>query len=86
MTLSETAEAAVRNIEQALSLTLQEEKKQKVTKAIEKALIDAVLKTSQTNTKVIDQCCSADKDMAHKINDEIERNKKALIANLSSFR
>ena len=86
MTLSETAEAAVRNIEEALSLTLQDEKKQKVTKAIEKALIDAVLTTSQTNANVISRCCSADKDMAHKINDEIERNKKALIANLSSFR
>ena len=86
MTLSETAEAAVRNIETALSLTLQDDRKQKVTKAIEKALIDAVLTTSQTNTKVIDRCCSADKDMAHKINDEIERNKTALIANLSSLR
>ncbi|MDJ0958161.1 MAG: hypothetical protein QNI91_14935 [Arenicellales bacterium] len=86
MTLSETAEAAVRNIETALSISLEDEKKQKVTKAIEKALIDAVLEISSTSTKVISQCCSADKDMAHKINDEIERNKKALIANLSSFR
>ena len=86
MTLSETAEAAVRNIEAALSLTLEEDRKQKVTKAIEKALIDAVLTTSQTSTKVINRCCSADRDMAHKINDEIERNKNALIANLSSLR
>ena len=86
MTLSETAEAAVRNIEAALSISLEEEKKQKVTKAIEKALIDAVLEISKSSTRVVDRCCSADKDMAYKINDEIERNKKALIANLSSFR
>ena len=86
MTLTETAEAAVSNIEAALSLTLEEDRKQKVTKAIEKALIDAVLTTSQTSTKVINRCCSADRDMAHKINDEIERNKNALIANLSSLR
>ena len=86
MTLSETAEAAVRNIETALSITLEEERKQKVTKAIEKALIDAVLTISQSNTKVINQCCSADRDMAYKINDEMERNKNALIANLSSLR
>ena len=86
MTLSETAEAAVHNIEDALSISLEEEQKQKVTKAIEKALIDAVLTISQSSSKVINRCCSADKDMAHKLNDEMERHKNALIANLSAFR
>lgn len=86
MTLSETSQAAVRNIEDALSITLEEEQKGKVTKAIEKALIDAVLEISKSSSKAVTRCCSADRDMAHKLNDELERNKNALIANLSSFR
>jgi hypothetical protein len=35
---------------------------------------------------VLTTVCSADKDLAHKIADEIRRNEEALIANLSSVR
>lgn len=86
MSMSQNAEAAARNIQQALSVPLTDEQSKKVAKAIEKALIDTVLETCQTSSQAINRCCSADKDMAHKLNDEIERGKDALIANLSSLR
>ena len=35
---------------------------------------------------VVKECCSPDLDIAHKIRQEIERSKTALIANLSSLR
>ena len=50
------------------------------------AIIDAVLEERSRCATVVKTICSADKDLAHKIADEIRRNEEALIANLSSLR
>ena len=86
MKLSQNAETAVRKIQETLSESLTDDQSKKITKVIEKALIDSVLETCQSSSLAINHCCSADQDMAHKLNAEIERSKVALIANLTSFR
>lgn len=86
MSLSENTDSAVGKIKEAISVPLTEEQTRQVTKAVEKALIDTVLETCQSSSQAIIRCCSADRDMAHKLNEEIERGKEALIANLSSLR
>ncbi len=57
-----------------------------VAELIERALMDAALEDSEECAKVAMVCCSADRDLAHKIADEIRRKNVALIANLSSMR
>ena len=86
MKLSQNSEAAVRKIQETLSDSLTDEQSRMITKVIEKALIDSVLETCQSSSRAVNRCCSADQDMAHKLNEEIERSKVALIANLTSFR
>ena len=57
-----------------------------IAELIERALMDAALEDSEECAKVAMVCCSADRDLAHKIADEIRRKNVALIANLSSMR
>ncbi len=57
-----------------------------VAELIERALMDAALEDSEECAKVAMVCCSADRDLAHKIAEEIRRKNVVLIANLSSMR
>lgn len=57
-----------------------------VAELIERALMDAALEDSEECAKVAMVCCSPDRDLAHKIAEEIRRKNVALIANLSSMR
>jgi hypothetical protein len=82
MNFRERAEGTAKAILGIVEVEASTEKRKLVAATIEKALIDAVLE----GAKVAMKCCSADRDLAHKIGDEIERKKAALIANLSSMR
>lgn len=58
-----------------------------VVKAIEQAIIDALLQERERcATVAYDQVCSEDRDKAHKVADEIRRIRTALSANLDSMR
>lgn len=86
MNFQERAEGVAKTIIGILEAAPSTEQKGRVAAAIERALIDAVLEGADEDAKVAMKCCSADRDLAHKIADEIERKKAALIANLSSMR
>ncbi|MEK9754551.1 MAG: hypothetical protein VW338_15260 [Rhodospirillaceae bacterium] len=62
------------------------DKSAEVTRTIEKALVGVAKETQVRCLDVVQVCCSADKDLAHKISDELVRKQAALIANLSSMR
>ena len=57
-----------------------------VKSVIQEAVIKAVLETRSTCVDVAKECCSADRDLAHKVAEEIRLANTALIANLSSMR
>ena len=86
MTIRSRSEDAAGKVTDALSLSLSEEQTKELVMIIERAVIDAMVEANQRCTQVAKDCCSADRDMAHKIADEIERSHKALIANLSAMR
>ena len=54
--------------------------------AFDQAMIDAIQEVTRVNSDAVGRCCTPDQDIAAKLNEQIERNRKALIANLSSFR
>ena len=63
------------------------EHKMEVVKAIEQAIIDALLQERERCASVAyDQVCSEDRDKAHKVAEEIRRIRTALSANLNSMR
>ncbi len=53
---------------------------------LERAIIDSYQDSAGRCAKVAREFCSADKDLAYKVADEIRRANIALIANLSSMR
>jgi hypothetical protein len=86
MKLKERADKAAEDVLRVLGATPDEKQAKGISAAIEKAVIAAVLEEAGRCTTVAKACCSADRDMAHKIETEIRRANDVLIANLSSMR
>jgi len=86
MTLRERAHRAAEEVNDALSPPLTEEQMKQVAEIVENAMTAAINETSLKSRDAALTCCSADRDMAHKIEAEIELAKKALLANLMSLR
>ena len=53
---------------------------------IEQAIIVSYQDAAERCAKVASDCCAADRDLAHKVADQIQLANTALIANLSSLR
>ena len=86
MSFRERSESAARGVYDTLAAAPSDEQAKAVVAIIEKAIIDAVVEANQRCTNVAMKCCSADRDIAHKIAEEIKREETALIANLSAMR
>ncbi|MDH3688527.1 MAG: hypothetical protein OEU36_03455 [Gammaproteobacteria bacterium] len=86
MNLGQRARKAAEEIGNILSPSLKDKEVQRIAGIIESAMTDTIQETSQVSSEAAYTCCSADRDMAHKIAAEIELAKKALLANLMSLR
>lgn len=80
------ANDAVAQIRKAVSTPLTEQETAKVTKIITDTLTKAVLQTSKEHTDAAVVCCGPEADIAHKIAEEADRARQALIANLVAMR
>jgi hypothetical protein len=87
MALSSTAEKAARKIDEALAdYDLSDQEKAEILKIIGKSLMQTVEETTDTHNQAMVICCGPEADLAHKIAEEVERKKVALIANLKALR
>lgn len=86
MEFRKRAQNAAKNLFGILQAAPSAKLEAQVVKVIEQAMIDTLLEESERCTKVAKECCSADKDLAHKIGERIQQTQTALIANLSSMR
>lgn len=87
MALSKTAQKAVRKIDRALGQhNLSDQEKAEILRIIGKSLMKTVEETTETHNAAMVTCCGPEADLAHKIADEVERKKQALIANLMALR
>ncbi len=79
-------EQAVQAVAEALGATPTPEQAKAAAEVIERAIIESFQDGAVRSAKVAKECCAEDQDLAHKIDDEIQRANTALIANLSSMR
>jgi hypothetical protein len=86
MNLTHVATKAATDASNAIGSTLTDTELNKVTTIIAKAMSMAVLEASSQHTNACVNCLSHEKDLAHKIQEEMELKKVALMANLSGFR
>ena len=86
MSFREQADKVTQAATEVLGATPTPEQAKAVADVIERAIIDSYRDAASRCAKVASECCSADRDLAHKVADQIERANTALIANLSSLR
>ncbi len=86
MSFREQADDTFQAVAEALGFTPAPEQAKAGADTIERAIIDSFRDGAVRSAKVAKDCCAADRDLAHKIEDEIHRANTALIANLSSMR
>ena len=86
MSIKVKANAAIQDLENLLAEKWTDSQEQSARKIIETAMLDAINEMCKHSAKAVNLCCSADQDMAHKINEELQRTKYAVLANLNSMR
>jgi len=86
MNLTNVATKAATEVNNAITSELSETELAKLTAIIAKAMESAVLEASSQHSSVCVNCLTHEMDLAHKIREEIELKKIALIANLSGLR
>ena len=87
MALSSTAEKAARKIDEALGdYDLSDQEKAEILKIIGKSWMKTVEETTDASREAAVICCGPEADLAHKIAEEVERKKIALIENLKAMR
>lgn len=86
MGIKKQAEEAVSELESIATDSWTEEDRHKVNKIIEEAIIKTVHEFCDTSVKGVNESYGADRDKAHKLNEEILNARNAIIANLSSLR
>lgn len=87
MPLDKTARKAAQKIDNALAdYDLSDQQKTEILKIIEKSIIKTVEETTDTHREATVICCGPEADLAHKIQEEVERKKQVLISNLMALR
>ena len=86
MALKKLADDTVAEINNALSAELSEADCEKISRIVEKSLIEAVNKATQSYNSATVVCCGPEADIAHKIAEEVDRAQNALFGNLISLR
>lgn len=86
MSFRSQAEDAAQAVSETLGTSPDADQMKTTADIIERAIIASYSDAAERCAKVAIDCCPQDRDMAHKIADEIRRANTALIANLSSLR
>ena len=86
MNLSKVANQAATDASNAIGSSVTGAELKKITAIIAKAMEDAVHETSSQHSSVCVNCLTHEMDLAHRIREEMELKKIAIIANLTALR
>jgi hypothetical protein len=86
MPIHSRAEKAAQAVFAALDTEPAPAVSRQVVQIFENVMAESYREAAERCTTAAQRCCNEDRDLAHKIADEIERHRIALIANLSSLR
>ncbi len=87
MSLEKTAQKTAKRIDDALGdYDLSDQERAEILQIIGKSLVKAAEELTEAHHQATVVCCGPEADLAHKIEEEVERKKTALIANLMALR
>lgn len=86
MSLKSLADDTVQKINHSLGNRLTEKDVETISKIVEDALIASINASAKSCGNAAVVCCGPEADLAHKITEDVERARFALLANLTSMR
>ncbi|MCP4319574.1 MAG: hypothetical protein GY789_27215 [Hyphomicrobiales bacterium] len=86
MPLQPIADKAVDRISEALTISLSEDERAKISKIVEQAVIDSAVSASQRCAHVVGAHLEHEEDKAHQIAERLKHEETVLIANLMGMR
>jgi hypothetical protein len=86
MQLDELLNRVTQDLENAISAELPVEERAAILKIVKQALLDASERTHKEYREAVIACCGPEADLAHKIQEQMNKKRDVLIANLMSMR
>ena len=86
MNLAKLSKRVTEELNSALSDDLPAEERDAILKIVQQAMLDASSRTHRELKDTAVVCCGPEADLAHKIQNEMDKKRDMLIANLMSMR
>ena len=86
MNLAKLTERVTQELDEALADDLPADEKDAILKIVQQAMLDASHRTHREMKETAVICCGPEADLAHKIQNEMDKKRDMLIANLKSMR
>ncbi len=86
MDLAELSNRVTQDLDNAISAELPVEERAAVLKIVQQALLDASVRTHKAYKEAAVAGCGPEADLAHKVQEQMDKKRDMLIANLMSMR
>ena len=86
MSLDTISETAILQLEQAIPVDLTKSDRDKILQILQHAMVDTVEQSTEIQREKVVRCCGPEADLAHKMEEELNLTKIALISNLNALR
>ena len=86
MNLKKLTKRVTDELDEALANDLPEDEKQAILKIVQQAMLDASHRTHREMKETAVVCCGHEADLAHKIQEQMDKKRDMLVANLMSMR
>ena len=86
MDLAALSDRVTQALDDAIAADLPEEERDAILKIVQQAVLDASNRTHEELKEAAIICCGPEADLAHKIQEQMDKKRDMLIANLMSMR
>jgi hypothetical protein len=86
MNLAKLSQRVSQDLESALSDDMPEEERAAILKIVQQAMLDASSRTHREMKDTAVFCCGPEADLVHKIQNEMDKKRDMLVANLMAMR
>ena len=86
MALAALSDRVTQALDDAIAADLPAEERDAILKIVQQAVLDASSRTHKELTEAVVVCCGPEADLAHKIQEQMDKKRDMLIANLMAMR
>lgn len=86
MNLEELSKRVMKELDNALAADFPAKERDAISKIVQRAMLDAASRTHREMKETAVVCCGPEADLAHKIEEQMEKKRSMLIANLMAMR